>query len=127
LLRIKAIGGAPGQRLDGRLLAQDAGDEDEGNIRRHFLHPLQGRHPVVRGQPVIREDDVNPTGAQGGFEFIARLGMGNAAGQPRFGKRGLNQLRVDRIIFQVKDVDGWLHFSAFPSPFFVSPSTSGAP
>jgi hypothetical protein len=95
------IGGAFGQRLDGRLLAHGAGDEDKRNLGTPFLHQPQGRHAVVHGQLEIRQDNVMPALLQGFLEFIPHLNPGYPAGQVRLLDLGLNELRIRRVIFQV--------------------------
>lgn len=54
------IGGAGLERLDRRLLAQGAGDEDEGDLGAALPGTGEGREAIVGRQGVVGEDKVEP-------------------------------------------------------------------
>ena len=92
------------ERLDGQLLAEGAGQEDERHARLPLPRQPQGGRPVERRQQVVGQDHVRP-GVDGGGEVGGRLHPRQLVRQAGLVQRRRRQLRVERAVLQQQDAD----------------------
>ena len=106
--------GAALQRVDGALLADGAGQEDERCVRRHLLRDFQRRDAIEAGQGEIGEDEI-------GFDFDERTPQYGfrihalpCAGETACFELTDGDLRFRRHVFDENQSDR-LHLSCVPA------------
>ena len=108
------IRGADFDRLDRHLLAERAGDEDEGQIGAGIERKLQCGKPVEGRKFVIRENKVDSGILKTGDELGARLRADDVTGEMLGFKALLNKLRIMGVILQQQNPKRRLHFFTLP-------------
>ena len=103
----EVIGGAEVQTLHRLLVADGAGNHDDGHIRSCLLRVGQGGDPVVAGQVVVAEDEIEGFLRQRGFETVFAVDPEDVAGQAPLLQLVTNHFGVPRLILQMEHSE-WL-------------------
>ncbi len=91
------------QASHGLLLDDRPRNEDHGHVRLARLRLLQGAHPVVAGEIVVGDDEIEGFARERGFETAFAVGQENAAGQAADFQPMANEFSVARAIFQMEE------------------------
>lgn len=108
------IGGAVAEGLDGGLLAEGAGDEDEGDAGAEFAFEGEGGVAVDAGEVEVGEDEVGRIGDEGAAVRLGVVDVLEGGVDAIRGEQGAYQLVGAEIVFQVDDAQGlgcaWGHW-----------------
>ena len=119
------VGRPAPHRLDGRLLADGARDDDEGHLGAMRVQQLEGAQTIELRQVEIGEDDIERASEriqEGGFR-VDPTPLGREAGSLQLAQQ---QLRVERIVFDEQDAQRhWVFaagtgYTSSPGAWFMS-------
>jgi hypothetical protein len=101
------IDGACAQGLDGALLADGAGQEHEGNLRRLLLRDAQCRHAIELRQGEVGEDQVGGEILQGFDQRLFGFDAAPVTGDSRTFELVQGTFRIGLLVFHEEDADGF--------------------
>ena len=92
------------------LVADGAGNHDDGHIRSCLLRVRQGGDPVVAGQVVVAEDEIEGFPGQRRFKAVFVVDPKDVAGHALFLQPVTNHFGVPRAILQMEHSQWIGHF-----------------